>query len=980
MTDSIGTARLDIVVDTSQFDNAIAAAKSRVSGMSSAAQAEYEKLNAAEKRRINSLLSQADLIGKTRQEQILYNAALKGAPTAVLDDLKRRLAGVKAETDAGAISAKQYNAALRGVPAQLTDIFTGLASGQNPMTVLIQQGGQLKDMFGGVGNAAKALTSSIVGLINPYTVAAAAASALLVAIYQGSQESNAFAKALAVAGATAGVTANDLRNMQVAISSGAVSQADAARALVEVAKSGKFAGEQFAIVAQAAAAMEAATGQSIEQTVSQFAELGRDPTNAAAKLNESVHFLTATIYDQIKALEEQGRTQDAATLSMKAYADEMQRRAQDVSDNIGFLQKRFRELQVGASAAWDAVVGLGRDLSIDEKLAQQAAKIAEIKKRGISGGDGLLLSRAGPRELAEAQAEFTRLQRLATEKNKETAQAAAAQNANDTYIALKEAGEKLDSRLVQLQRQRAETVAKAAKAATDALFSGPNGLALNAQIRDAERANLANIDREIAEEKKKGQKKPPSTRAVDNADLRADLQTVRDQLAQEQAAIQNNRRVTEAEYSAKLITVDEYYRRAREAIEGDTKAQEAALQAQIHILRERGAKGADAINNARQAAQLEAQLNKVRADGVTQLQVLTTQEKRAAEERENAFRAYVNGLDATSDALKRNYDAAIARIGVSDKEYAKQQALNDVYLQAADALKALNEQRDRGDFRDKPGEYERRLDALRRATQEEVRIVEEGERLKTEAQARWQNGARKALQEYVDAAADFAGQTASLFGSALSGAEDVLVEFFTKGKADIGAFLDSIGADITRFVVRQQLAKLAKRFLPGLTGDGEGDSAAALSAAAGELAASAAPLLGAAAALSTSAAALAAAGLASGGTGGSNPGSTNNFGNLIGSFMSSFGGGYSSGGFTGKGGVNEVAGFVHRGEVVWSQADIARAGGVGAVERMRAGDGQRASVNLSQAFVIQGWMDRRTGQQLARTQAREAQRAVQRNS
>lgn len=47
--------------------------------------------------------------------------------------------------------------------------------------------------------------------------------------------------------------------------------------------------------------------------------------------------------------------------------------------------------------------------------------------------------------------------------------------------------------------------------------------------------------------------------------------------------------------------------------------------------------------------------------------------------------------------------------------------------------------------------------------------------------------------------------------------------------------------------------------------------------------------------------------------------------------------GYSSGGYTGPGGMYEPAGIVHKGEVVWSQADIARAGGVAAVEAARVG-------------------------------------------
>lgn len=48
--------------------------------------------------------------------------------------------------------------------------------------------------------------------------------------------------------------------------------------------------------------------------------------------------------------------------------------------------------------------------------------------------------------------------------------------------------------------------------------------------------------------------------------------------------------------------------------------------------------------------------------------------------------------------------------------------------------------------------------------------------------------------------------------------------------------------------------------------------------------------------------------------------------------------GFSGGGYTGPGGVNEPAGIVHKGEVVWSQADVRRSGGVAAVEAMRKGE------------------------------------------
>lgn len=47
--------------------------------------------------------------------------------------------------------------------------------------------------------------------------------------------------------------------------------------------------------------------------------------------------------------------------------------------------------------------------------------------------------------------------------------------------------------------------------------------------------------------------------------------------------------------------------------------------------------------------------------------------------------------------------------------------------------------------------------------------------------------------------------------------------------------------------------------------------------------------------------------------------------------------GFSTGGYTGAGGVNEAAGIVHKGEVVFSQRDVARFGGWQAVEALRRG-------------------------------------------
>ena len=57
-------------------------------------------------------------------------------------------------------------------------------------------------------------------------------------------------------------------------------------------------------------------------------------------------------------------------------------------------------------------------------------------------------------------------------------------------------------------------------------------------------------------------------------------------------------------------------------------------------------------------------------------------------------------------------------------------------------------------------------------------------------------------------------------------------------------------------------------------------------------------------------------------------------GNIVGGRVAK---GFSIGGYTGAGGINQIAGLVHRGEVVFSQADVRRFGGWRAVEALRTG-------------------------------------------
>ena len=282
------------------------------------------------------------------------------------------------------VSAAQTAAAMRMVPAQVTDIVVSLQAGQKPLTVLMQQGGQLKDMFGGVGNATRALGTYIGALITPTNLAIAAVAGLGLVYYQGSREAAAFQKALTLTGHAAGVTAGQMQDMARGLSALQGTQSAASAALIEMASTGQVAGESLQSYTRAALAMERAVGTSVADTAKAFAQLGEAPLQASIKLNDSTHYLTLSLYQQIKALEDQGRATDAARLAQDAYAQMTEQRAQTILQNLGYVERAWLGIKDAAKSAGDVLMSLGRSATPSDQLAELNAQINAAQR-----GNGL---------------------------------------------------------------------------------------------------------------------------------------------------------------------------------------------------------------------------------------------------------------------------------------------------------------------------------------------------------------------------------------------------------------------------------------------------------------------------------------------------------------------------------------------------------------------------------------------------------------
>ncbi|WP_130951625.1 phage tail length tape measure family protein [Klebsiella pneumoniae] len=394
------TSRLAIVIDSSgaekQADNlATALVKMTQAGERAVTSAgKVTKATDEEKQSLSELLDRIDPVNAAlnkldKQQQDLAKFKSKGMVdtdtfdlySKKIEETRNRLTGFRDDLGKTGQSAAQTAYAMRMIPAQMTDIIVGLSTGQSPFMVLMQQGGQLKDMFGGIGPAIKGVGGYVLGLINPVTLAAAAVGVLGLAYYKGSQEQGEFYKSLTLNGNLVGKTTGQLADMAARVSVVANSTTGVTAAtLNQIVSSGKVAAESLERVTTAVVEISEATGIATEKLVGDFNDIAADPVAAITKLNDQYHFLTLATYNQIKALQDEGNQQDAARVATDAYANAMQQRANDIHQNLGILERAWDSLAKTAKGAWDAMLDIGREQTGTERISQIRKELDWIDK------------------------------------------------------------------------------------------------------------------------------------------------------------------------------------------------------------------------------------------------------------------------------------------------------------------------------------------------------------------------------------------------------------------------------------------------------------------------------------------------------------------------------------------------------------------------------------------------------------------------
>ncbi|MFW3709802.1 phage tail length tape measure family protein [Klebsiella quasipneumoniae subsp. similipneumoniae] len=346
-----------------------------------AAQAEAQAA-ATKEQFINRLREQAETLNLTTTELLQYKAAQLGI-SAEAAPFIQKITDQNAAMSKGGISAGQYAQAMRYLPMQITDVVTSLASGMPVWLVAIQQGGQIKDSFGGIGNTFKALTT----LITPARIAMGGLVGIVaaagIAAVSAMNDQDEFNRSIQKTGNYAGVTSGELEQMaqQGGQLRGNYSQVrDILNGLVS---SGRFTGETLTSVAQAATLMAELSGDSADQVVSNFLKMSDSATTWAANTNQQYHFLDLETYQRIQSLEDQGRKEEAIEVASQAFKKASEERLRQIEQQLNWVARGWKNVKDAAIDAWEGIKG---DISAALGINSLNDQISRLEKTISDGG------------------------------------------------------------------------------------------------------------------------------------------------------------------------------------------------------------------------------------------------------------------------------------------------------------------------------------------------------------------------------------------------------------------------------------------------------------------------------------------------------------------------------------------------------------------------------------------------------------------
>lgn len=646
------------------------------------------------------------------------------------------------------LSVGQYSNAMRMLPAQFTDIATQLAGGQSPWLIMLQQGGQVKDSFGGIIPTFRALTGAISPLMVGVGALSVATGALFYSWYQGSSTLSDFNKTLVLSGNSAGLTADRMLVLARNGQSAGLTFSQTSEALTELVNAGVRAGANFDAMSQSVSRFTEVSGVPVDKVAAAFGKLTNDPTSGLIAMAQQFHNVTAEQIAYVAQLQRAGDEAAALQAANDAATSGFNEQTKSLRDNMGTIESAADSLKRAFKSMWDAALDVGRPDTAQEMVSKAEAAFKRADEIwNLRRNDGYVNSEArdrfwNDRETARMALEMAQQQAGVARANEENAsREAVAESDRQKYAAQAQANYTKTQSALEKYTQRQNELNKALK----------EGRILQADYN----INMSAAKKEYEDSLKKpgkapAVKTPSGVRAVDTAsaqtiELQAQLRTLQEHRSitdtisqQRQELWRQQSRFTVLEEAAKTRTLS---------------TQEKSLLASKDEVLSR------AEVNARLGDQIMAQERLNRLQDTSRKYVTQIGEK---------TRALVAGGAMSSRAAQRQNEEAQLRQGW---------------------LNAGGTDTDQG--------YQNELAALKNyyAAQDNLRND-------------WQSGAKSAWADYVDSASDAYGQVKSAATSTLDGISQNMADMLTTGKANWADFTRSTLSMLTQILMKQAMVGL----------------------------------------------------------------------------------------------------------------------------------------------------------------------------
>ncbi|MGJ8522300.1 hypothetical protein R84981_000985 [Carnimonas sp. R-84981] len=796
-TRSLGALTLDLILQMGGFEE----------GMSKAERSTQKTARMVEQagKRFDRLVESIDPVyaaeKRLAKQQEELNAALKAGmiDQSWYDDLTAKLHQQNKMMQGGATSTGQYTNALRMLPAQMTDVAVQLQGGQNPFTILLQQGSQVKDSFGGIGPAIGGVGKYVLGLVTPFSVSAAAVGGFTAAVLYADHQLGTFQRSLDTTNNYLDTNSVRLQQLAQDIGNQVGQYSTAADAVNQLATTGQYGFAEVADASSAVALANRATGESVDSLVQSYQQIGRDPVQALIDLNEQYHNVDPSQLQMVQRLEEIGDHQGAVEAAGQAWADSTKDMAQRILDNLGPVDRLLKGMQgtfgnLISSAAqwskgqadnfWKLSAGYHQNADIDSRIY----RLQHDSDRGRYGAIGASDEQSNQRELQmlyafkNAQDYVTRSTESRGRAESDLAVAIAQQNQQNS-ASLSQL-EKIDRQESKLAHDRAEAVALARQA----------GRELTAQEAAVFDQRQAQLEAQFNDQLNKPPKKTAKAKQYrDDAAVRQ-LQTLKEQESALRGQLDSNTRLTQQQQA--LLKFDQQI--------ADLKEKKVLTADQKILLANQDSIRAQLKTNAALADQIEQK---------KQLRQLDTFDRQ---------------LNSGTDQLQQQYDGSLSTAYMGKRQREQFNTAIKLQQEYQQRSQRLQEQLNKGQISNDI--YETETEHLKAAYDQRLQLTADFYAQQDQMRENWKNGLNEAFADYNEKATDIAGQTAQLVTGVMDNMTDAIVDGIRHGGISLET-LGDIGNEVIDGVLKMLVQYGVQMAANAVLGETLGASATAASAA-----------------------------------------------------------------------------------------------------------------------------------------------------